>query len=311
MAIAIVARINLNDPKEQKMTTERAAVRPSATVEELIGNKQYKEALRLAKEEARRRPGDHRLLTLCADIYVLLRKEERAVEVLKHVADFHAATGSPAKAVAVLKKIQRIGYDDATLYESIATRIKQERAQETPLQYAHFALAEDEEFETTAVMDIVPGARESSEIRVVEDQVVDQAVPSPLFDDFSREELLAFMKGLQLQLFDPGDIIVAQGEPGHSLFILTTGIVKAFVRHRDHHHHHVRTLHDGDFFGEISILSGRPRTATITAATRCELLELDRTTLDSITAAHPHVKDVMQRFYDERVASDRSLDAQA
>ena len=43
-----------------------------------------------------------------------------------------------------------------------------------------------------------------------------------------------------------------------------------------------------------------PRTATITAASRCELLELDKATLDRIAETHPHVREVLQEFHDQR-----------
>lgn len=269
-----------------------------ATIEDLIAGKRYREALQLANEEVKRHPGDHHLLNLCADIYLLVRREDAAAKMLRHVADLHAASGSPAKAVVALKKVQRIGRGDASMYESVASRLE---SGEGPSGHPPL-LMEDIPLETVEIPIPPP-----PEVRVMEEGEMEEGVPSPLFDDFSREELLAFIKGLQLQVFDAGDIIVAQGDPGDSLFILTSGIVKAYVRDRDHRHVKVRTMHDGDFFGEISIIEGRPRSATITAATRCELLELDRTTLDSITAAHPRVKDVMRRFYQERVASDRAL----
>jgi len=280
------------------MSSESGAVESLEAIEDLIASKQYGEALRLANEEVKRHPGDHRLLNLAADIYLLLRKEDTAAHLLRHVANIHVSTGAPAKAVVALKKIQRIGRDDPTMYESIASRIEQERSD---VGYSPPPLDMGPLTETVEIP--VPLL---SDMRVVEEkEVVDDAVPSPLFDDFSRVELLAFIKGLQLQVFDAGDIIVAEGDPGDSLFILTSGIVKAFVRDRDHRYRHVRTMHDGDFFGEISIFSGGRRSATITAATRCELLELDRPTLDTITAAHPRVREIMRRFYDERVASDR------
>jgi cAMP-dependent protein kinase regulator len=60
---------------------------------------------------------------------------------------------------------------------------------------------------------------------------------------------------------------------------------------------------EGSFFGEISILSGKPRTATVTASTRCELLELDRKSLDAIAAIHPRVRDVLTRFHRQRAMS--------
>ena len=64
----------------------------------------------------------------------------------------------------------------------------------------------------------------------------------------------------------------------------------------------VRELNEGAFFGEVSILTGKPRTATITAAAHCELLVLDRPTLNSIAKKHPHVLQVLQEFYRERTA---------
>ncbi|MFZ2491425.1 MAG: cyclic nucleotide-binding domain-containing protein [Thermoanaerobaculia bacterium] len=137
---------------------------------------------------------------------------------------------------------------------------------------------------------------------------------SPLFDDLSEDELLEVMRGLELLTYEPGDILVSEGEKGDSLYVLTSGSAKAFVRNRDGGNTQVRQLNEGDFFGEISILTGKPRTATITAAGHCELLRLDRATLDAITSTHPRVREVLQQFYEERThnaaeAEIRGLDA--
>jgi cAMP-dependent protein kinase regulator len=133
-----------------------------------------------------------------------------------------------------------------------------------------------------------------------------QAQTSVLFPDFSQEELLAVMQGLQLVTLAPGDVAMAEGEAGGSLFLLTTGVVKAWVRGPGQEYRLVREMHEGDFFGEISLFTGGHRTATVTAATRCELLELDRRTLDEILRTHPRVFDVLRRFSDERSANTAS-----
>jgi CRP-like cAMP-binding protein len=65
-------------------------------------------------------------------------------------------------------------------------------------------------------------------------------------------------------------------------------------------HVQVREMSDGDFFGEMSIMTGNPRSATVTASSYCELLELDRQTLNQIAAAHPNVRVVLQEFYKKR-----------
>jgi hypothetical protein len=128
-----------------------------------------------------------------------------------------------------------------------------------------------------------------------------QIVVSPLFKDFSVEELVAVIGGLKLLTFDRGKVILREGEPGNSLYMLTSGKVKAFVK-KDGKQVPIAELEEGAFFGEMSILTGKPRTATIVATESSELLELDRPTLDSITQTHPHVWDVLQEFANQRMA---------
>lgn len=123
-------------------------------------------------------------------------------------------------------------------------------------------------------------------------------VESPLFSGFSRDELVAVIRGLRLLSFEPGDIVLTEGDAGHSLYVITEGTVKTFVRDTAQGGQLLmRRLREGDFFGEISILSGKARSATVTAATHCELLELDRATLDHITASYPNVRQVLEDFY--------------
>jgi hypothetical protein len=125
---------------------------------------------------------------------------------------------------------------------------------------------------------------------------------SPLFEDFTDDELLAVIRGLRLLSFDTGDIIITEGEPGQSLFVLTTGTVKVFVRDRAGRNVALVPLGEGAFFGEIATLSGRPRSATVTAASRCELLELDKPALEAIVKVHPRVRDVLEEHYIARAA---------
>jgi hypothetical protein len=135
-----------------------------------------------------------------------------------------------------------------------------------------------------------PGAPPPPEMRAF--------VESPLFSGFSRDELVAVIRGLRLLAFEPGDIVLTEGDAGHSLYVITEGTVKTFVRDTAQGGQLLmRRLREGDFFGEISILSGKARSATVTAATHCELLELDRATLDHITASYPNVRKVLEDFY--------------
>jgi CRP-like cAMP-binding protein len=70
-------------------------------------------------------------------------------------------------------------------------------------------------------------------------------------------------------------------------------------------------MEEGEFFGEVSLLSGGARSATVTAATPCELLELDRRTLDDIARRHPRVRTIIEEFYAERAGSPSELEARS
>ncbi len=133
-----------------------------------------------------------------------------------------------------------------------------------------------------------------------------QIVVSPLFRDFSVDEMVAVIAGLKLLSFERGDVILREGEPGASLYTLTSGRVRAFKREpATGKQKPLGDLAEGAFFGEVSILTGRPRTASVVALSRCEMLELDRSTLDEITKTHPHVWDVLREFAAQRTAAMR------
>lgn len=132
-------------------------------------------------------------------------------------------------------------------------------------------------------------------------QAGSQIVVSPLFRDFSVDEMVAVIQGLKLLAFERGQVIIREGQPGTSLYTLTSGRVRAFRKDPvSGKQTQLADLKEGAFFGEISILTGQPRNASIVALSRCELLELDRPALDQITKTHPHVWDVLRDFAGRR-----------
>ncbi|MCC6132244.1 MAG: cyclic nucleotide-binding domain-containing protein, partial [Acidobacteria bacterium] len=74
-----------------------------------------------------------------------------------------------------------------------------------------------------------------------------------------------------------------------------------FVRDASGRAHPIRLMQEGDFFGEMALLTGRPRTATITAATACELLELHSDNVRQIVGSYPRVNNVLRAFCEIRM----------
>ncbi len=126
----------------------------------------------------------------------------------------------------------------------------------------------------------------------------------PLFSDLTTPEFIDVAILLVRRVAKIGEQIVQEGAPGDSMFIISTGEVRATVE-RDGQQLAVATLRDGDFFGEMAVLSGEPRTATVTSVKNTELLELSRENLREICSRHPHVEAKIRLAYDERIASDR------
>ncbi len=127
-----------------------------------------------------------------------------------------------------------------------------------------------------------------------------QIVVSPLFQSFSVDEMVAVIQGLKLLTYEPRQFIIREGHAGDALFMLTSGTVRAFRMNAAGKQALLGELTEGAFFGEGSILTGQPRAASVVAWSPCELLELDRTTLESIVATHPHVLDVLKEFAAQR-----------
>jgi hypothetical protein len=123
----------------------------------------------------------------------------------------------------------------------------------------------------------------------------------PLFSDLTSSEFIAVALLLVRRVAKVGEVIVREGDPGDSMFIVSTGEVRATIL-RDGQQVPVATMRDGDFFGEMAVLSGEPRTATVTAVKSTELLELSREHLSEICARHPHVEAKIRLAYDERVS---------
>ena len=123
----------------------------------------------------------------------------------------------------------------------------------------------------------------------------------PLFSDLTTSEFIAVALLLVRRVAKAGEVIVREGDPGDSMFIVSTGEVRATIL-RDGRQVPVATMRDGDFFGEMAVLSGEPRTATVTALKSTELLELSREHLSEICGRHPEVEAKIRLAYDERVA---------
>jgi hypothetical protein len=90
-----------------------------------------------------------------------------------------------------------------------------------------------------------------------------------LFDGLSAPDLAAVAKVVELRTVPAGAVLTIQGEPGDEFFMIADGEVEISVDGRE-----VRHLGEGDYLGEIALVSGGPRTATAIASKTTRLFVL-------------------------------------
>ncbi|MFV2072846.1 MAG: cyclic nucleotide-binding domain-containing protein [Thermoanaerobaculales bacterium] len=263
--------------------------RPSIdNLDRYLAQKEYSKALTAINDQLRRRPGQLNLQLRRAEVLDQQGAREKAIEAYRSVAESQAREGFYARAIAVYKKILRLdpGQDVGA---ELARLIEEDQQSRRPARRRPETnrSAEDDTCETT-----------DEEAAI--DQEVKELHASTLFSSFDRETLKEIIDSTLLRSFCEGDIVVTEGEPGSSLFLIVTGGVKVFTRTDDGGHLPLAELGPGDFFGEVSLLTGKPRTATITAHTPVTAIELDRTDVDRIAESHPEVHKVLDDFCNRR-----------
>jgi len=109
-----------------------------------------------------------------------------------------------------------------------------------------------------------------------------------LLSDFELEELGAWLRHLS---FAPGELIIRQGDYGDSMYFVTSGTVAITYQSGDRVEHQVARMEAGDFFGEMSLLTGEVRGANAVALTRVDCYKLDKSGLEGTISRRPDLAD--------------------
>jgi len=127
--------------------------------------------------------------------------------------------------------------------------------------------------------------------------VADLLERQPLFAALSETERSALAARAQLRIFAAGEAVVQEGQPGTSLFIIRSGRLRAETQPREGGTVvALAEFHAGDCFGERSLLTGEPRSATVVALEDSEVIELDKTAFAPVLNANPQLAEELGRL---------------
>jgi small-conductance mechanosensitive channel/CRP-like cAMP-binding protein len=136
-----------------------------------------------------------------------------------------------------------------------------------------------------------------------------------LFQQMTEQERRKLAEQVRPAPFLKGEIMTRQGAEAHWLYILTRGSAEVLLTVESGERKRVAVLHAGDFFGEMSLLTGEPRAATVKALEDSECYRLDRQAFNDILQARPeitqHFSEVLARRKVELDAVRHDLDAAA
>jgi small-conductance mechanosensitive channel/CRP-like cAMP-binding protein len=112
-----------------------------------------------------------------------------------------------------------------------------------------------------------------------------------LFNGFTEDELQAIAQRLNYAPFAKGDVITRQGAVAHWLYMLIEGEAEVFLESPGQPHRKLSTLHPGSYFGEMGLMTGAPRTATVIATTDAECYQLEKSAFEDILKNRPELAD--------------------
>ena len=124
------------------------------------------------------------------------------------------------------------------------------------------------------------------------------------FEQCTDLELRQLIEYGYRQLFPAEQVVCKENDPGDSFYIILSGTVEVLSQKADKY---IATLHEGEFFGEISLLLGTPRTATVKTSEDAILFVVERHDLQKLLIEQPNLADQIAQKLSERQQALRDL----
>ena len=124
----------------------------------------------------------------------------------------------------------------------------------------------------------------------------------PILENLDEDNLAELAPFFATETFQPGREIVRQNDPGDKFYIIARGKVEVWrTEEQSGNTKRVAMLQDGDFFGEITLITGFPRTATVRTATVCTCISLERGQFNRMMEGFPELRRKLSEVAVERL----------
>jgi small-conductance mechanosensitive channel/CRP-like cAMP-binding protein len=134
------------------------------------------------------------------------------------------------------------------------------------------------------------------------ERVAERLSAVDIFAPLTPEELSRLAAGARAHTYAPGEPIIRTGEAGDSMFVVHRGAVEVRINTPEGKMRAVATLDEGDFFGEMALFTGEPRTANVVATEETEVLEIGHQAMKTLFDSNPDLVEALSHIIEERRA---------
>jgi hypothetical protein len=124
----------------------------------------------------------------------------------------------------------------------------------------------------------------------------------PLFRNLEEPMLVAVAEGFRSVQIPKDTRIITEGEPGNEMFVIRDGQVEVYHEGQAP----ITTYKKGNFFGEMALLTGNPRNASVRAITPVVALNLQKSDFDGLLQKHHGMREILEKTAAERMALEES-----
>lgn len=145
------------------------------------------------------------------------------------------------------------------------------------------------------------GARALSadEVASLERDMAEIVAKSHLFKSLDEQARKDLLESAFLMQYDPGEMLLREGDPGEAMFLVMEGTVRVHT-HSPQGEIQLAELGRGACVGEVSVLTGSPRTATVDAVTAVTCAVLARHRVQRVLDQHPRVRTLLEALVEGR-----------
>jgi small-conductance mechanosensitive channel len=129
--------------------------------------------------------------------------------------------------------------------------------------------------------------------------IVERLAAVDIFAPLSADETGVLAQAAVSHVFAPGETVIRAGEPGSSMFVVHNGRVRVQINENGRPRT-VATLNEGDFFGEMALFTGEPRTANVIALEETEVLEIGHAAMKTVFDTNPDLVESLSFIMAER-----------